>query len=177
MTLRLERLRAFNAIGWQRHCEALETANADLQAQITAIATAQAAATAAAAAAAVVARNDKISGSATDPSVVVSASDAGASATITIAAHTRRYGDGTTLAVAGGSLTGKAYSTQYAVYYDDTTTANTTPTYVATTTLKDAQPNAVAGRHYVDQITTPAAAAPPTGGGGYRPPGGGGPYP
>lgn len=124
-----------------------------------------------------VALNDKISSSATDPSVVTTAVDAGTDATITIAAHTRRYGDGSTLAVSGGSLTGKAYSTLYAIYYDDPTTADTTPTYIATTVLKDAQPNAASGRHYVDQITTPASGGGVTGGGGYHPPGGGGPYP
>jgi hypothetical protein len=51
MTLRLERIHAFNSTAWQRHCENLEAANADLQSQITAIAAAQAAATAAATAA------------------------------------------------------------------------------------------------------------------------------
>jgi hypothetical protein len=122
-------------------------------------------------------KNDKISASATVPSVVVSASDAGTSATITVAAHTRQYGDGTTLAVAGGSITGLPYSTLHAIYYDDPTTANASPTYSVTTTLKNAQPNMADGRHYVDQITTPASGGGSTSGSGIKPPGGGGPYP
>lgn len=158
-------------------CKNIENNFNDLAATVAAIAAAQATADAASAAAATAALNDKISSSATDPSVVVTATDAGTDATITIAAHTRRYGDGTTLAVAGGALTGKAYSTLYAIYYDDPTVADTTPTYVATTVLKDAQPNSASGRHYVDQITTPASGGGGTGGGGYKPPGGGGPYP
>lgn len=186
----LDRLNATNSKGiafqklWQKNCELTEAQLADLSglvadlaAAVADIATAQAAADAAQAVADAVALSDKISASATDPSVVVTAADVGTDATITIAAHTRRYGDGTTLAVSGGSLTGKAFSTLYAIYYDDPTTADTTPTYVATTTLKDAQPNAASGRHYVDQITTPADGGPGTGGGGYQPPGGGGPYP
>lgn len=120
--------------------------------------------------------NDKISASATVPSNSLTATDAGANATITIAANVRQYGDGTSLSVSGGSLTGKSYSTVYAIYYDDATVADTTPTYVATTTLKDAQPGKVSGRHYVGQITTPASGGGATGG-GYVPPGGGGPYP
>lgn len=140
-------------------------------------AAADAAAAAAQADADEVIKNDKISASATEPSVVISAADVGSDCTITIAAHTRRYGDGTTLAVSGGSITGLAFSTTYAVYYDDPTTADTTPTYVATTTLKNAQPNSASGRHYVDQVTTPADGGGSSSGGGYLPPGGGGPYP
>jgi len=70
-----------------------------------------------------------------------------------------------------------AYSTEYAIYYDDPTTANTTPTYHATTALNNAQPNFIVGRHYVDQVTTPAAGGGSVSGGGIKPPGGGGPYP
>ncbi|MES2902928.1 MAG: hypothetical protein V4696_01965, partial [Pseudomonadota bacterium] len=69
----------------------------------------------------------------------LSATDAGANATITIAAHTRIYGDGATLAIAGpSSLTGLAYSTLYYVYYDDATRADTTPTYASTTSVMTA---------------------------------------
>jgi hypothetical protein len=184
MTLRLERIHAFNSTAWQRHCENLEAANADLQSQITAIAAAQAAATAAATAATaaqttadVVKRNDKISASLTTPTSILSASDAGASATITVANHVRKYGDATTLSVTGGSITALAYTTAYAVYYDDTTTSVAAPTFLATTTLKDGQFNAAAGRHYCGQVTTPAAAGAPTAGDGPRGTGGGGPYP
>jgi hypothetical protein len=187
----LSRLRDFGITGlptslltWsQRVCEQIEAAFDNQQDQITAIADLQAQQTAqlaqilaAQATADTAKKNDKISASATVPSLVVSASDAGTDATITINGHTRQYGDGTSLAVSGGSITGLAYSTEYAVYYDDPTTANATPTYQATTTLKDAQPNAADGRHYVDQVTTPPSGGGSTSGGGIKPPGGGGPY-
>ncbi len=93
----------------------------------------------------------------------LTATDAGADATITVAAHTRIYGDGSTLAIAGPvSLTGRAYSTLYYVYYDDPTRSDTTPTYQT------------GDRHLVGSITTPAAAAPPEVGDYVGPPGVGG---
>lgn len=100
----------------------------------------------------------------------LTATDAGADATITIAAHTRVYGDGTTLAIAGPTnLTGRAYSTFYYVYYDDATRADTTPTYQTTTSQATAAQ--VGDRHLVGSITTPAAAAPPETGEYVAPPG------
>jgi len=164
-------------IWWNTFASSLEKAFNDLSDNVAAIAAAQAAANAAQTTANTTKTTDKISASATVPSVVVSASDAGSSATITIAPHTRQYGDGTALVAAGGSITGLAYSTEYAIYYDDPTTANTTPTYHATTALNNAQPNFIVGRHYVDQVTTPAAGGGSVSGGGIKPPGGGGPYP
>jgi hypothetical protein len=111
----------------------------------------------------------------TTPSVTLAASDAGSNTTVTVNAHTRVYPDGTQLAVSGGSFTGKAYSTQYGVYYDDATLADTTPTYQITTDIKTAQANYAAGRHFVGVVTTPAAGGGSTGG-GTSPPGGGGNY-
>jgi len=125
-------------------------------------------------------RRDSISGSFTKPSNVLSAADAGADVTITIIGHDRFYGDETSLTVAGGSLTGLAFSTTYGVYYDDSTRADTTPTYHATVDLETAQNNYVAGRHLVGSVETPANGDPPTEGGtappgsGYTPGGGGG---
>lgn len=113
-----------------------------------------------------------ILGSFTIPTLVLTATDAGANATIAIASHIRRYGDGSSLTVSAGSLTGKSYSTTYAVYYDDITHEDTTPTYVATTDLEEAQHNYIDGRHYVGTVTTPAAAGAPTTGG--SPPAGSG---
>lgn len=122
-------------------------------------------------------KNDKISASATSPTTVLSAFDAGSSASITIAAHTRIYGDNTSVSgVASHTITGLSYSTTYGIYYDDPTTSTTSPTYVATSTLSDAMPNKANGRHYVGQVTTPASGGGSTSGGGV-PPGGGGPYP
>ncbi len=117
-------------------------------------------------------KTDKLSASWTSPGSVLSASDAGSNATITIAAHVRKYGDGTQLSVAGGSLTGKSYSTVYYVYYTDATLADTTPTYTATTDPNVAAYNTATGRHYVGAVTTPAAGAAGTTG-GTTPPGGG----
>jgi hypothetical protein len=113
-----------------------------------------------------------ILGSYSIPTMIITATDVGANVTITIAAHNRQYGDGTDLSVAGGSLTGKSYSTTYAIYYDDETMLDTTPTYVATTNLEEAQHNYGPGRHYVGTVTTPAAAGGPTTGG--SPPAGSG---
>lgn len=105
----------------------------------------------------------------TDPTTIFSALDVGATTTLTISDHIRFYGDGTQLEVDGGVLSGLAGDTVYAVYYDDTTLADTTPTYVATTVIKDAQFVAAAGRHYCGVIRTPVAGsgATRTGGGVY----------
>ena len=43
--------------------------------------------------------------------LTLTATDAGANATITVSAHTRVYGDGTSVSVNGGSVTALAYST------------------------------------------------------------------
>lgn len=89
----------------------------------------------------------------------LTATDAGANVTITVAAHNRVYGDATTLAITGGSVTGQPYSTLVYIYYVDATRADTTPTFLATT---DASTAAQTGdTHLVGSVTTPAAAAPP----------------
>lgn len=134
---------------------------------------AQADADAAQASAAAVTLSNAISASWIQPGSVVSASDAGSNATITIANFTRYYDDTTSVAVTGGAITGLAYSTTYAVYYDDSTRANVTPTFVATTTVAHARHNYASGRHYLDTVTTPASGGGGTTGGGYTPPGGG----
>jgi hypothetical protein len=123
----------------------------------------------------VVNRNDSISTSWTSPGAILTASDAGASATITIAAHTRKYTDITSKSVNGGSLTGLAYSTVYYVYYDQTGRTGGTVTYHSTTDPNVGLANAVAGRHACGAITTPAAGAADTSG-GVAPPGGGGDF-
>lgn len=111
------------------------------------------------------------------PTVVLTAADVGADATITIADHTRVYPLKGPLQiedvdVIGGTITGLAFSTTYYVYYDDETLTDTTPTYVATTSLQDAQVGAASGRHFVGRITTPADGAGNTTGTGPQPPGG-----
>lgn len=110
---------------------------------------------------------------------IVSASDAGASATVTVTGHTRVYPveggiDVPDVAISGGSITGLSYSTTYYVYYDDTTLADTTPTFAVTTNPASAQVGAAPGRHFVGFVTTPASGGTTTSGGGGAPPGGGG---
>ncbi len=125
----------------------------------TAATTAQTTATTAQAAAAATALNDRITSSYPDPTTVLTAADVGPTATITIANHTRRYGDGTTVAVIGAALTGKTFSTTYYVYYDDATTSVTTPSFQATTNVLIAQSSYIVGRHWVGKIITPADGA------------------
>jgi hypothetical protein len=172
-------------VWWDRVAKNIEDAITDLSSQVAAIAAAQAAATAAQVAATaaqatadVAKRNDKISASLLTPTSILSATDigGGAGATIIIANHVRKYGDASTLSITGGTVTPLAYSTVYAIYYDDTTTSVTNPTFLATATLADGQYNAAPGRHYCGQITTPASGAGGTSGDGPRGTGGGGPY-
>lgn len=120
-------------------------------------------------------RDDSISTSWTSPGTILSATDAGSDATITIANHTRKYTDATSKSVTGGSITGLAYNTQYAVYYDQTSRNGGSVTYHATTDPNTGLANAAAGRHFCGKITTPAAGGGATSG-GVNPPAGGGTY-
>lgn len=103
--------------------------------------------------------------------LTLSASDAGTNASITISDHTRFYDDTTSLAITGATLTALAYSTEYHIYYDDPTRADTTPTFLTSTTAATAAANRDVGRHYVGSITTPAAGGGSTSGSGSEPPG------
>ena len=73
---------------------------------------------------------------------------------VTIAAHRRYYGDGTSVAVDGGSLaTGELNPSVVFVYYDDTRRAGGAVTYEWSTT-----PPVQAGtRHVVGRVEIPAA--------------------
>lgn len=198
----LDRLQAANMSDrgiqtWaQRVCEQIETAFTDLEAQVASIAAAQAAADAAQADAdaaqttantanstantattniATVKRDDAISTSWTSPGAILTAADVGSDCTITIAAHTRKYSDATSVSVNGGTITGRAFSTVYYIYYTQTSRAGGAVSYLSTTDPNTAQPNAAAGRHYCGKVTTPADGGASTEG-GYTPPGGyGGP--
>jgi cell pole-organizing protein PopZ len=173
-------------VWWQQVVEAIETQETtqdDLLAQIIAAQDAAAAASAAAATAQTTAntanttatavkKTDKISAAWTSPGAVLSATDAGSNATVSVAAHTRKWGDGTSTSVNSHNFTGKAYSTDYYVYYDDPNQNDTTPSYQITTNPNTAAPNAASNRVYVGAVTTPAAGAADTSG-GTLPPGGG----
>lgn len=105
----------------------------------------------------------------TDPTTILTAVDDGTTSTITIADHNRVFGDGSTLAITGGTLTEQPANAAVALYYDDPTGANKMPTFLATTVIKDAQ--AVSGEHryFLGVIYTPVAGsgATQTGGGAY----------
>jgi len=171
---------ATEQIWWQQVVEAIEAqitdlsgVVSDLAAAVAAITAAQTAADAAQASADQAALDSKIAVSYVIPAEVMTAADVGSDCTITIVDHVRRYGDSTELSVTGGTITGLAFSTDYAVYYDDPACSDTTPTYHYTTTASNALNNFVSGRHYVGLITTPAdGGAASTG--GSNPPGGGG---
>jgi hypothetical protein len=159
--------RAFHK-DWDYAMETIESAlNSVIAAQAAAdAANAAAAAADAAALAAQGAADDAAATSALSNSGVTGATltgtDAGANATVTISAHTRVYGDGTSVSVNGGSVTGLAYSTLYYVYYDQPSRAGGAVTYAATTS--EATAAQTGNRHLVGSVTTPAAAAGPTAG-------------
>lgn len=105
----------------------------------------------------------------TDPTTIFSATENGTTATITVLAHTRVYGDGTTLSITGAAVASLMPDTVYAGYYDDETLAVTGPTFIFTTDTALAQAVKAEGRHFIGRIKTPAAGSGTvrTGGGVY----------
>jgi hypothetical protein len=101
--------------------------------------------------------------------VTITATDAGSNVTLTISAHTRVYGDGSSVAVSAGSITGLPYSTLEYVYYDDAARVGGAVTYLATTSSATAAQAGI--RHTVGSATTPAALGAPISGKFVRPPG------
>jgi len=101
----------------------------------------------------------------------ISGTDAGTDATIDITSHMRVYGDGTSVAVNGGTLTGLVYDTLYYITYQDPTRAGGAVTYVATTNVANAAQ--LGDRHVVGRVATPAAGDPDTTGRPVLPPGAG----
>lgn len=154
-------------------CKNIENSFNSLETIVLAIAAAQATATAAV-------RETARINSYPNPGTIVSAADVGTDCDIVIANHTRVYPvqgsvDVPDVAITGDTIHGLAFTTQYWIYYDDTTLADTTPTFQATTVSATAQVGAAAGRHLVGFVTTPAdGGAPAPGGGGGTPGGGGG---
>lgn len=90
----------------------------------------------------------------------ITATDAGANATITIGSHTVRVTGRTDVANNSGTVAALPYGTLHYVYEDDAGLAGGARTYVATTT-KETALNA-AGRIYVGSIKTPTALQPNT---------------
>lgn len=85
--------------------------------------------------------------------------------TITIADHTRKYGDGQQASVTGSTLSGLAPGALYFVYYDDEDREGGAVSYVAT--MNSSQATQTRTRHTVGSITTvaPDSSGPTTGGG------------
>lgn len=151
---------------------AATAANAAAATAQAAATTANSAATAAATATAADARFLSISNS-TTTGLTMTATDAGASASIAVSNHTRNYANGTSVAVTGtgGSpLTGLAYSTQYFLFYDQLSLAGGAVTYQTSLTGPTAQTTAAGGsapnRHFVGSVVTPAALGAPSPGTG-----------
>lgn len=160
---------------WQRTMEAIEDAFAALTLQVadnTALLNRIAAAQDLAAAANETATdtNDAVSiaNSYVSPVDLLTAANDGS---ITIDAHTRYYGNGSSVSVNSGSVTGFAGGDYVTVYYKDAARVGGAVTYVGTT-------NAVAQKgdvHVVGQATIPASGEPPATGSstaspGYKPP-------
>jgi hypothetical protein len=196
---KLDRLNDNNSKGlafkrlWQKNCEitesnfddltaaqaAITAAQAAITAQLALIVAAQADADTAQADATAAARESARISSYPNPGSVLTAADVGTDCTITIANHVRVYPvqgsiDVPDVSITGGALTGKAFSTRFYIYYDDTTLAVTAPTFVATTSSATSQVGAAAGRHFLGFVDTPADGGAPTDGEGGSPPGGGG---
>jgi hypothetical protein len=177
ITLKLDRLQRqtgyFDAQGrptaqmqllWQRHCEALETFatrisqqvndNSNLLAQILA---ANALAQAANTTASQVQAATSLASSYTDPISVLSADNTGS---ITVAAHTRRYTDGSSASVDAGSLSGFANGAYITVFYEDAGREGGAVTYQGTTQAVSQEGNV----HIVGSVTIPQAGDPPADG-------------
>lgn len=154
---------------WQRHCEALEAFATRISQQVsdntnllTQILAAQAKSDAALATATEVKQTTTLAGSYTDPVSVLTADSTG---TVTIAAHTRRYLDGTSVAVDGGSVAG--LSGYVTVYYDDAGREGGAVSYQGTTSAVSQEGH----RHIVGSVQIPGAGEPPATGSGPSGPG------
>ncbi len=99
-----------------------------------------------------------------DPLGCVTASSSGL---VSIAGHTRIYGDGTSVAVDAGSVGGFTPGVYVTVYYNDPARSGGAVTYLGTTGLI----GQTGSTHIVGQVTIPAAGAPDASGSTTTPPG------
>lgn len=143
---------------------ALSTQVGDNSAMIAAIQQALALASEANAQAQATAAADALAKSFPNPTNPLSAANTG---TITITAHNRVYGDGTSVSVNGGSLSGWTQGQFVQVYYDDAGRAGGAVAYQGTTDVI-AQAGA---RHIVGGVTIPLAGEVPVEGVSPVPPG------
>ena len=91
---------------------------------------------------------------------MLTATDAGASATVNVAGFDLRVSGQADVAYSAGSISSLAFNTLYFIYCDDPTLRGGTQTYNATVTKEEAL-NGV-GRIFLGSIRTPVAAAPAT---------------
>ena len=157
---------------WQRTVETIERAfarvngvNTEQQSTLDAITAAMDLASAAKQQAQSLADEINLTTSRTDPiEGLLSASSSGV---VTILAHSRVYGSGTTVAVSSGSVSGQLQSAFVRIYYNDPARVGGAVTYLATTD-EITQTNNV---HVVGGVAIPAAGEPPSTGIGTSPPG------
>lgn len=151
-------------IWWQEFIKAQNATNTSLQNQINTVTGLNGSVTAA-----LTAADDSILVSSGVVGATLTASDAGTTATISVSAHARMYGNGSTVSVTAGTVTSLAFSTEYYVYYDQPTRVGGAVTYLATTNKMTAVQTG--DRHFVGTITTPADGAANTTGTTPEPPG------
>lgn len=150
---------------WQRAMERIEQRFTSIEGVLAQIQAAQRDAAAAMQTALTVTAKVDLANSYTDPvSGVLTASSDGV---ITIAGHSRVYGDGTTKAVAGGTLSGYLPGQFIRVYYVDAARAGGSVSYQATT----GEIVQSGDTHVVGGVTIPAVGAANATGAGTVPPG------
>jgi hypothetical protein len=154
---------------WDQQCTSIETVVNAQGGLIDAITAANAAADAANTAAA--AANDTaqqvgadaaLTNSYISPDSVLTCS----TTTITIAAHTRHYADGSSVAVNGGSVACSTATDIDYVYYNDSSMAGGAVAYLMSVGTQPAQ---VGGVHVVGAVTVPAVGTTPGGKGPLLP--------
>lgn len=106
-------------------------------------------------------REAALQGSYIEPSSVLTASPT----LITIAPHTRRYADGSSVSVSGGTVAATASGDVDYVFYSDPMRAGSSVTYIAST----AAPVQTGDTHVVGAVTIPATGTADGGEGPQRP--------
>lgn len=151
-------------VWWQEFVKSQNSTNTSLQEQISTITGLDTEVTTALAAA-----DDSILVTSGTVGATLTGTDAGADATVSVSAHIRVYGNGSTVSVSLGSVTGLAFSTEYHIYYDQPLRTGGAVTYQATTSKVTACQTG--DRHFVGTVTTPANGAADTTGVTPDPPG------
>lgn len=158
---------------WQKQADKIEEAfeaidERDTQQDATLAAVAQSLALAQAAVDSILAANrrEALKDSFTDPASVLTADNSG---TITIAAHTRTYGDAdaTEVSVDGGTISGLTLGQTYQVYYQDAARTGGAVSYQYTT----ANVAQTGNTHVVGSVAVPNAGEASTSGSGPSAPG------